>query len=137
MTETPSGSMRGLARQMLSLETASQNEPASHSHAGMQVCDKLQTSVTQFAGSDDFAALLRRALALARVESPTLQAVKLKSDGTLEAWDALAVSEPEGVIALIAHLLGLLETFLGEPLTLRLVRQAWPDASLDVQDSTS
>jgi hypothetical protein len=129
--------MRRLARQLLSLETASQNVPALHSHAGMRVCDKLQTSVIQFAGSDGFAALLRRALALTRAESPTLQAVNLKSDGTLDAWDALDTGEPDGAIALITHLLGLLETFIGEPLTLRLVRRAWPDASLDVQDSTS
>ena len=30
----------------------------------------------------------------------------------------------------VAHLLGLLVTFIGEPLTLRLVRDAWPDASV-------
>ena len=37
-------------------------------------------------------------------------------------------------VAIIAHLLGLLMTFIGEPLTLRLVREAWPDVLLDGQD---
>ncbi len=37
----------------------------------------------------------------------------------------------EAAVAITAHLLGLLVTFIGEPLTLRLVREAWPDASLD------
>ena len=36
----------------------------------------------------------------------------------------------EEVVAIVAHVLGLLETFVGEPFTLRLVREAWPDASL-------
>jgi len=73
---------------------------------------------------------------LARAENPSLQTVKLKSDGSLDNCEALAVAgatgEPEGAVAIIAHLLGLLETFVGEPFTLRLVRQAWPDASLDI-----
>jgi hypothetical protein len=30
----------------------------------------------------------------------------------------------------VAQLLGLLVTFIGEPLTLRLVRDAWPDAPI-------
>ena len=38
---------------------------------------------------------------------------------------------PEAAVALAARLLGLLVTFLGEPITLRLVRDAWPDAVWD------
>ena len=33
-----------------------------------------------------------------------------------------------GGVVLVAHLLGLLATFIGESLTLRLARDAWPDA---------
>jgi hypothetical protein len=37
----------------------------------------------------------------------------------------------EGGIILIARLLGLLRLFLGEALTLSLLRNAWPGAALD------
>ena len=131
----PSAPMRDLARRLLAAEAASQSAAGAHVHEGVRVCEKLQVSVTQFAGSDGFASLLRRALALARAENPSLQTVKLKPNGTLDNCEALAVPAanggPEGAVAIIAHLLGLLETFVGEPFTLRLVRQAWPGASLD------
>ncbi len=99
----------------------------------MQVCEKLQTSVTKFAGSAGFNSLLRRALALARAEVPSLQSLEVGLDGSLKGCEALAVAAdaaPDGTVAIIAHLLGLLETFVGEPFTLRLVRETWPDASV-------
>ena len=37
----------------------------------------------------------------------------------------------DGGAAVVAHLLGLLVTFIGEPLTLRLVADAWPDADVN------
>ena len=134
MTGTQSASMRGLARRLLAVEAASQSAAGSPVHDGVRICEKLQITVTRFAGSDGFASLLRRALALARAENPSLQTVKVKPDGSLEGREALAVvaanGGTEGVVAVIAHLLGLLETFVGEPFTLRLVRETWPDASL-------
>jgi predicted membrane protein len=41
----------------------------------------------------------------------------------------------EGEIILIAHLLGLLRIFLGEALTLSLLRNAWPGAAFDDRNS--
>ena len=131
MTDMPSTSMRGLARRLLAVEATSQSTIGARVHEVVRVCEKLQITVTQFAGSDGFASLLRRALALARAENPSLQTVKLKPDGSLDGCEALGVVGTEGAVAIIAHLLGLLEMFVGEPFTLRLVRQAWPDASLD------
>ena len=134
MTVMPSASMRGLAQRLLAVEAASQNAAGSHVLDGVRVCEKLQISVSRFTGSAGFVSLLRRALALARAESPSLQNLKVEPDGSLEGCEQLAVEAgnggPEGVVAIIAHLLGLLETFVGEPFTLRLVREAWPDASL-------
>jgi hypothetical protein len=131
MTDTPSASMRGLARRLLVVEAASRSAAGPHIHEVVRVCEKLQIFTTRFAGSDGFASLLRRALALARAENPSLRTVKLKPGGSLDGCEALGIDGPEGAVAIIAHLLGLLETFVGEPFTIRLVRQAWPDASLD------
>jgi len=127
--------MRDLARRLVAQEAASPSATGAHVHAAVRVCDKLRISLTRFAGSDGFTSLLRRALALARAEVPLLQTVNLKPDCSLEGLGVLAVDAtnggPEAAVAIIAHLLGLLETFIGRALTLRLVREAWPDVSAD------
>jgi hypothetical protein len=135
MMDISSASMRDLARRLVAVEAASQSATGAHVHEAVRVCDKLRISLTRFAGSDGFTSLLRRALALARADVPSLQTVKLKPDCSLEGLGVLAVDAtnggPEAAVAITAHLLGLLETLIGGPLTLRLVREAWPDASLD------
>jgi hypothetical protein len=102
-------------------------------HEAVRVCEKLRVSLTRFAGPEGFASLLRRSLVLARADAPSLDAVTIKPDGTLEGLEALMSDNrkggPEAVVGIVAHLLGLLVTFIGEPLTLRLVREAWRDAS--------
>jgi hypothetical protein len=139
MMDTSSASMRDLARRLLAREAASQSAIGTHVNEAVRVCEKLQISLTRFAGSDGFKSLLRRALALARADVPSLQTVKLKPDGSLEGCEMLAVAAtnggPEAAVAITAHLLGLLVTFIGKPFTLRLVREAWPDTSLKEQYS--
>ena len=127
--------MRDLAQRLVALESARRSATGADVHEAVRVCDKLRISLTRFAGSAGFTSLLGRALALARAEVPSLQTVKLKPDCSLEGLGVLAVDAtndgPEAAVAITAHLLGLLETFIGKALTLRLVREAWPDASLD------
>ena len=126
--DKPSPSMRDLAGRLLALEAASLTAMDAPAHEVVQVCAKLQISLTRFAGPDGFTALLRRALALARADVALLQSVKLTAEDRLEGLDQAGT---EAAVAIVAHLLGLLATFIGESLTLRLVREAWPDASLD------
>lgn len=111
-----------------------------HQHEAVRVCEKLRLSLTRFAGADGFASLLRRALTLARREVPELGGVQINPDGSLAGLEQLAAGEwkpgsdwhgeAEAAVAITAHLLGLLVTFIGEPLTLRLVHDAWPDTPL-------
>jgi hypothetical protein len=72
---------------------------------------------------------------MAREDFPSLPPVKLKPNCSAEELGLLAVDAtdagPEAAIAVITHLLVLLETFIGKVLTLRLLRDAWPDASSD------
>lgn len=130
--DTSSPATRDLARRLLAVEAASQSATAARGHEAVRVLEKLRISLTRFAGADAFTALLRRALALASADVAALQTVKLQPDGSLEGMEALAVEATNGgseaAVAISAHLLGLLVTFIGEPLTLRLVRAAWPDA---------
>jgi hypothetical protein len=120
---------------LLALEALPQ--PASHQHlyeAG-RVCDKLRISLTRLAGAEGFASLLRRSLALARMEVPALNRVTVRPDCSMDGLETLAADEADGGAeaagALAAHLLGLLVIFIGESLMLRLVREGWPDASFE------
>jgi hypothetical protein len=90
-------------------------------------------------GKVGFRELLSRALALANAEVPWLRAVHVKADGSFEGLDELGAQvDPdeifEGRVVLLAQLLGLLVTFIGEDLTLRLVREVWPKLSLNNLD---
>ena len=122
--DTPSPSMRDLARQLLALSKSTSGSV----HQGVWVCEMLRMSVGRFAGADGFTALLRRALALAGAEFPLLRSVKLSPSGHLEGLEDVPA---EAAVPLAAHLLELLVTFIGKPLTLRLLRDAWPESSLE------
>lgn len=130
--DTSPSSLRRLAQRLLNLE-AQRGSGDAQAHEAIRVCEKLRASLTRFAGPEGFTSLLRRALALARADTPSLDAVTIKPDGSLEGLEAVVADTskggPEAVVGIVAHLLGLLVTFIGEPLTLRLVREAWPDAS--------
>jgi hypothetical protein len=133
--DTPSPSIRDLARQLLAVEAASQSAANSSMHEAVRVCEKLRVCLIRFAGADGFTALLRRALALARAEVPSLHGITEKADGSIEGLEELAAHAPnvgiDAAVAITAHLLGLLVTLIGQPLTVRLVREAWPETSWD------
>lgn len=132
--------MCDLARRLLAVEAASQSATGAHVHEAVRVCEKLRISLTRFAGADGFTSLMRRALALARAEVPSAHRITVKADCSMEGLEELVADArksggggdggAEAVAAIMAHLLRLLVTFIGEPLTLRLVRESWPDASL-------
>jgi hypothetical protein len=127
--DTPSSSLRALSRRLLA---ASQPVSGPYVHEAVLVSDKLRVSLTRFAGADGFASLLRRAVVLASAEVPSLQTVKVGADGRLEGFEQLAAdTSTDAAAAVTSYLLGLLVTFVGEPITLRLVREAWPAASLE------
>jgi hypothetical protein len=65
--------------------------------------------------------------------------VHIKTDGSFEGFDEFGAQvDPdeifEGRVVLLAQLLGLLVAFIGENLTLRLVREVWPKLSLNDVD---
>src|SRR5579864_8264642 len=123
--EKPSSSMRDLARRLLAASKTASNP---HVPEAVLVIEKLRTSLTKFAGFEGFASLLRRALVLACADEPSLKSVKVASDGRLEGFEQLVADKGTGAagdgaaVAITAHLLWLLVTFIGEPLTLTLMR---------------
>jgi hypothetical protein len=138
--DKPSPSMRDLAGRLLAASQTASDPPVD---AAVLVSEKLRVSLTKFAGADGFASLQRRALVLASADVPSLQSVKVGADGRLEGFDKLTADTGNGAaggeaaVAITAHLLGLLVTFIGEPLTLTLLREALPDTSQDESHSTT
>ena len=130
--DSPSASIRAWAQRLLALEAANKSASDAHGREMLRVFEKLRTSLTQFVGADGFTALMRHALALARTEVPSLKTAKVTPEGRLEGIGehaADAKNDAEAATAITAHLLALLVTFIGEPLTLRLMRDVWLDQS--------
>jgi hypothetical protein len=125
-----------LAQRLLSCEAdASKNSETSES-ATLRVCAKLRQPLITLAGVAGFRSLLSRALALAMVEVPSLGGVQVAADGSLQGLDDLELQidkdqAREAGVILIAQLIALLLTFIGEGLTLRMVQDVWPEAAFD------
>lgn len=101
--------------------------------AAFRVCQKFREPLCVLAGVAGYRSLLSRALALARPGEPWLAGVKCGLDGMLEFPAGGGIlDDPEaaarGGALLLTELLGLLSTLIGDMLTLRLVRNVWPDA---------
>ena len=129
---------RHLAQRLLTYEAVAGKNSEPAESAAFRVCTKLRRPLITLAGVAGFRSLLSRALTLARAEAPSLSAVQVAADGSLKGLDEL---EPQididkeqardrGTI-LIAQLIGLLLTFIGEGLTLRLVQDVWPEAAFE------
>jgi len=127
-----------LAQRLLTYEAVAGENSEPAESAAFRVCAKLRRPLITLAGVAGFRSLLSRALTLARAEAPSLSAVQVAADGSLKGLDEL---EPQididkeqardrGTI-LIAQLIGLLLTFIGEGLTLRLVQDVWPEAAFE------
>ena len=127
---------RHLAQRLLTYEAvAGENSEPTESSA-LRVCAKLRRPLITLAGVAGFRSLLSRALTLARTEAPSLSVVQVAADGSLEGLNELEPqigkeqARDEGAI-LIAQLIGLLLTFIGESLTLRLVQDVWPEVAFN------
>jgi hypothetical protein len=149
---TISQEMRDLAQRLLAYEAAADKGYRPMEPAALRTYEKLRQCLVAFAGVASFQSIAARALVLAQVEVPSLCVMQVSAEGTLQR---LVDIEPrttmdknhtgnqklgedllgeEGVI-LIGRILGLLLIFLGEALTLSLLRSAWPDVNFDDRNS--
>jgi hypothetical protein len=131
--------LQDLTRRILAVEAARAKAADTQVDEAVTVCAKLQVPLSRFTGPAGFLSLLSRALVLAKAEVPSLSVVQVRPDGSLVGFDEIkhnqdAEALEKGRLVLVAHLLGLLATFIGEALTRCLVRDAWPDESIDNTD---
>jgi hypothetical protein len=139
--------MRDLAHRLFAYEVIAGKTSEPMEFATLRVYEKLRQSLSAFAGVAAFESLAFRALTQAKSEAPGLWAVQVAEGGSLQG---LGEFEPQidmdkdladkfpagdGGIILIARLLSLLLLFLGEALTLSLLRNAWPGEAFDDRNS--
>src|SRR5436305_6272169 len=74
---------RDFARRLIALEAARDEPPAPGGSAAVRVCEKLRLPLARLVGTEGFRSLLSRAVALAKSEAPSLDAV-VRADGSLE-----------------------------------------------------
>ena len=101
--------------------------------AGERVLQRMRDHLARVLGSDGFSALEGRAVDLARRRHPfpgTANAGGTPTGPLDEALAGLRRRDPreacDALQAVCAHMIGLLFTFLGEPLTTQLIHLAWP-----------
>ena len=122
-----------LAQCLVALEGGDANGAAHPAGAAERVIQKLTRSLARLIAADGAQAILARALHLARPQFPALQAVRAgrAHEAVLEGTADIQNDSHAGAAlrTVLANQLDLLCAFIGEDLTLRLVREVWPDLS--------
>jgi len=130
--------MRKLAQRLVAQEAAGSIASDKNIPVAFHALQTLRPGLAVLMGNAGLRGLLSRSLAISGEEIRWLRAVHVKSDGSLTGLYELQSEVPpdrflEGAVELLAHLLGLLVAFIGEPLTIRLISETWPSVgNLDV-----
>ena len=133
----------GLVQRLLTYEAAASQDQEALIEAAERISDNLRVHLSKRIGQEGFRTILARALSLTTANFPSLNAVRVGTDGSLVGLraamsrvqgtqnDEAEIDNIEGAVALIAQLLALLISFIGEDLTLRLLGAVWPEISWD------
>jgi hypothetical protein len=127
-----------LAEWLLAREIASgsggDNDELVLSAAAERVCQKLSLRLSKAVSPAGSQAIMSRAIHLARSDFPFLDGVRAgrPPDACLAGLPSHVRGQPRNVVlaglqAVLGILLDLLVGFIGEDLTLRLLRELWPD----------
>jgi hypothetical protein len=127
--------IRNLARDLIHRKAERDGRATGEIGAGLHAVEALRAPLSALSGEEGFRSLLSRALVLARPGAPPLAFLRIHSDGSVEGADAIPPEmdgdAAEGGVALLAELLALLMAFIGEQLTVQVLRVVWPEASLE------
>lgn len=115
-----------LVRSLMASEADGSTTSLHTEPATVRAYERLRRQLSSPMGVDGFQAIASRALALAKSQSPRLSAVQITATGDLRGLSEVESQagtneDGEAGIILIAQLLGLFLTFLGEATTLRLI----------------
>ena len=138
----PPQKTRDLARSLVASEADASTTSLHTEAATVRVYERLRRQLGAPVGVDGFQALASRALALAKSESHRLNAVQVTANGGLRGLGegeshTEADEDGEAGIILIAQLLGLFLTFLGEATTLRLIEDLRLQVDIGEESATT
>lgn len=135
--------LRQLVLKVLAHHSGSAVDAEALAKAARHVFDDLAEVSTPLIGQLGVDALTARALHLAQREHPWL-ADRPESERTNKPFAQVIVNlgrqnpkmAVEGTAAMVAIFAGLLVTFIGAPLTMSLLRKAWPAAFSNLHEET-
>jgi hypothetical protein len=126
--------LRDLARQIFAREAKRSRAPGTLAEAMEVSCRRLHERLDPLIGAGGFRAILARALHLAKKESPLLQDVEVEEHpacalkGLQEVVKGRDASPANEAFALVlANIVWLLVTFIGEDIALGLIQEVWPE----------
>ncbi|HUH07689.1 MAG TPA: hypothetical protein VML96_07775 [Egibacteraceae bacterium] len=126
-----------MAHWLLAGELGDRQGLTAEADAAEAVCRKLTHRLARLVTFAGCQALLVRALRLTSADYPFLEGIRPGSspesclEGLREGVEGLEPARArEGMAMVLASLLWLITTFIGDEITLRLVRDVWPDARI-------
>jgi hypothetical protein len=131
----PPSITRDWAGKLIASEVDADPPCAQNELATLRVYEKLRRELCAPIGVDSFQALASRALSLAKAHSPRLSTVQITAHGALHGLGDVPLNmdtEDEGEVGiiLIAQLLSLFLTLLGEAATLCLIERIPPQVEI-------
>jgi hypothetical protein len=121
-------------RRMLAREAGTDADAQAIAAAFLRLCEHFARQLTPLIGDSGVAAIFARSLHLVQRQFPALAAIRASDQrhGTFaHAQQCLEHQQPalasESAVALLTTVGELLASFIGEGLTTRLLREAWPD----------
>jgi len=138
----PPKGTRDLARSLVAREADTSTTSLQIEPATVRVYDRLRRQFSAPVGVDGFQVLASRALALAKSESRRLSTVQITANGGLRGLgevESQTDTDEDGEvgITLIAQLLGLFVSFLGEATTLRLIEDLRLQVEVRTESATT
>lgn len=127
----PSRETQELARRLLEYEASVDPNSESEECAAFRASEELRRLLCTLVGPADYRSFLARALTLAKADAPSLAAVQVTSDGSLQGLSDVEQQSGrqragEAAVILLAQVLEVFRTFLGGALTVNLVQNASP-----------
>jgi hypothetical protein len=142
MTLSPPSLRRFVRRALVDATGAASPDRAQLASAFDLLCERLHRQLQPLFGTTAVSALFVRALHVATADFPWLRDL-VRNESNPCVGDRIALAErpdietlQEGLAAVLAHNIGLLNTFVGEDLVLPLVQQAW-GGGVDVSKTES
>jgi hypothetical protein len=129
--------LKSLAQRLLVHEAKNSPNPAKLAEALEVCCQRLHRRLDPLVGAGGFRALLDRALFLAKKEHAWLEGVEIQAypgcelNALNEAMTGRKPSEiRETLTIILANVIWLLVTFIGEDIVYGLIEEAWPGTKL-------